>query len=67
MCGAGCLRGVLGGGRDVLVEDEDLARAQRVLSEDDESFDEEELARLSEEAGRRYVSKANASVSPSES
>lgn len=51
MPGAGGPRGVLGGGRDVLVDQEDLAHAREVLSQDDESFDEEELVRLSEEAG----------------
>jgi hypothetical protein len=52
MRGAGGARGVLGSRRDILVEEEDLARAQEILKEDDEGFDEEELARLSEEAGR---------------
>src|SRR6202035_579444 len=51
--GAGGARVALGSGRDILVEEEDLARAQEILKEDDEGFDEEELARLSEEAGRR--------------
>jgi hypothetical protein len=53
MRGAGGARVALGSGRDVLVEEEDLARAQEILKEDDEGFDEEELARLSEEAGRQ--------------
>ncbi len=53
MRGAGGARVALGSGRDILVEEEDLARAQEILKEDDEGFDEEELARLSEEAGRR--------------
>jgi putative signal transducing protein len=51
--GAGGARVALGSGRDILVEEEDIARAREVLKEDDEGFDEEELARLSEEAGRR--------------
>jgi hypothetical protein len=50
MRGAGRQRSVLDSGRDVLVEEEDFARAREVLNEDDEGFDEEELARLSEEA-----------------
>jgi Putative prokaryotic signal transducing protein len=52
MVGAGGARTVLGAGRDVLVEESDLARAEMVLKEEDEGFDEEELTRLSEEAGR---------------
>ncbi len=53
MRGAGGARVAFGSGRDILVEEEDLARAQEILKEDDEGFDEEELARLSEEAGRQ--------------
>lgn len=52
MGGAGGARAAFGSGRDILVEEEDLARAREVLKEEDEGFDEEELARLSEEAGR---------------
>jgi hypothetical protein len=55
MGGAGGARAAFGSGRDILVEEEDLARAQEVLKEEDEGFDEEELARLSEEAGRKAV------------
>jgi hypothetical protein len=51
MRGAGGARAALGSGRDILVEEEDLARAQEILKKDDECFDEEELVRLSEEAG----------------
>jgi hypothetical protein len=51
--GPGGARVALGGGRDILVEEEDLARAKEILKEDDEGFDEGELARLSEEAGRQ--------------
>jgi Putative prokaryotic signal transducing protein len=51
--GAGGARVALGSGHDILVEEEDMARAREVLKEDDEGFDEEELARLSEEAGRQ--------------
>jgi putative signal transducing protein len=53
MRGAGGARAALGSGRDILVEEEDLTRAEEILKEDDEGFDEEELARLSEEAGRQ--------------
>jgi hypothetical protein len=53
MRGAGGARAALGSGRDILVEDEDLARAKEILKEDDEGFDEGELVRLSEEAGRQ--------------
>ncbi|HEX5309378.1 MAG TPA: DUF2007 domain-containing protein [Solirubrobacteraceae bacterium] len=55
MRGAGGARVALGSGRDILVKEEDLARAQEILKEDDEGFDEEELARLSEEAGRQVA------------
>jgi hypothetical protein len=53
MRGAGGARAAFGSGRDILVEEEDLARAKEILKEDDEDFDEGELARLSEEAGRQ--------------
>lgn len=53
MRGAGGARAALGSGRDILVEEEDLSRAREILKEDDEGFDEGELARLSEEAGRQ--------------
>jgi hypothetical protein len=53
MGGTGGARAALGSGRDILVEEEDLARAKEILKEDDEGFDEGELARLSEEAGRQ--------------
>lgn len=43
----------LSGGRDILVEEEDLGRAREVLKAGEGGFDEEELARLSEEAGRK--------------
>lgn len=53
MRGAGGARVALGSGRDILVDEEDLARAQEILKEEDGGFDEEELARLSEEAGQQ--------------
>ena len=40
------------GGRDVLVNEGDVERARALLKEDEGSFSDEELARLSEEAGR---------------
>jgi hypothetical protein len=52
MHSAGGARSGLSGGRDVLVEEADLDRAREVLNEEEGGFDEEELARLSEEAGR---------------
>jgi hypothetical protein len=36
-----------------VVEQDDLPRAREILAEADGGFDEEELARLSEEAGQR--------------
>jgi Putative prokaryotic signal transducing protein len=48
--GVGGFRG--GGPRNVLVKAADLKRARAVLKEDEGGFDEDELARLSEEAGR---------------
>lgn len=51
MAGAGGVRTALGNGRQILVEAQDLTRAREVLKEEDEGFDEDELARLSEEAG----------------
>jgi hypothetical protein len=47
---AGGLRG--GGPRNVFVKAADLERARAVLKADEGGFDEDELARLSEEAGR---------------
>jgi Putative prokaryotic signal transducing protein len=41
------------GARSVLVNARDLQRAREVLASDEGSFSEEELARLSEEAGRK--------------
>jgi hypothetical protein len=38
--------------RDVYVNANDLERARAVLKEDEGGFDEDELARLSEEAGK---------------
>jgi hypothetical protein len=43
-----------GGPRDVYVYAADLERARAVLKEDEGGFDEDELARLSEEAGRDH-------------
>jgi hypothetical protein len=52
MRSAGGARGVLFGGRDILVDEEDLDRAREVLKANQGGFDEDELARLSDEAGR---------------
>lgn len=52
MVGAGGARSAFGRGRDILVEEEDLDRARQVLKENEEGFDEDELTRLSEEAGQ---------------
>ncbi len=41
------------GGRMIYVEELDLARARQVLAAEEAPFDEDELARLSEEAGRK--------------
>jgi hypothetical protein len=41
------------GARDVLVNARDLERAREVLAADEGSFSDEELRRLSDEAGRR--------------
>ena len=40
------------GARSVLVNAQDLDRAREVLSSEEEPFSDDELARLSEEAGR---------------
>jgi hypothetical protein len=42
------------GPHDVYVRAADLERAREVLKEDEGGFDEDELARLSEEAGRTH-------------
>jgi hypothetical protein len=42
------------GPRDVYVRAADLERARALLKEDEGGFDEDELARLSEEAGREH-------------
>ncbi len=41
-----------GGGRTIYVEERDETRAREILSRDDPPFSDEELARLSDEAGR---------------
>jgi hypothetical protein len=48
------LRGGAGGTCDVYVRAVDLERARAVLKEDEGGFDEAELARLSEEAGKQH-------------
>jgi hypothetical protein len=51
--GGGRRRGATGA-RDVYVRASDLERARALLKEDEAPFDEDELARLSEEAGREH-------------
>jgi hypothetical protein len=48
-------RGTPRAAREIYVDEESLARAQEILEEDRGDFDEEELARLSEEAGQRWA------------
>jgi Putative prokaryotic signal transducing protein len=43
-----------GGPHDIYVYAADLERARAVLKEDEGGFDEDELARLSEEAGKKH-------------
>jgi hypothetical protein len=50
------------GARDVWVEESDLERAREVLKADEGAFSDEELTRLSEEAGRE----ASANDGPAE-
>jgi hypothetical protein len=50
--GGGGGRWGAGGARDVYVEEQDLGRAREVLKADKGGFSDEELALLSEEAGR---------------
>jgi hypothetical protein len=58
--GVRCMRGAQGGrvstlcqGLDVLIEEEDLPKARAVLEETDGGFDEDELTKLSMDAGER--------------
>jgi hypothetical protein len=51
--GTGLRRGV-SGQRDIYVKAADLERAQALLKQDEAPFDENELARLAEEAGKRH-------------
>jgi hypothetical protein len=43
----------LSGARDVFVDEHDLERARQLIDSGEESFSDEELAKLSEEAGRK--------------
>jgi len=47
----------ISGARDVYVDEQDLDRAHEVLKADEGSFSDEELARLSDEAGREAAGK----------
>ena len=51
--GTGLRRGA-GGSRDVYVMAANLERARALLKADEAPFDEDELARLSEEAGKEH-------------
>jgi hypothetical protein len=53
LTGGGIKRGIAGPWT-VYVQAADLERARSLLKEDEGGFDEEELARLSEEAGREH-------------
>lgn len=53
MHSAGGPKSGLSGGHDILVEEQDLDHAREVLKAEEGGFDEDELARLSEEAGQR--------------
>ena len=53
--GAEGFRRTLRSAREIYVDEASLPRAQEILEEDRGDFDEEELARLSEEAGRRWA------------
>lgn len=54
--GADGPRGTPRSAREIYVDEASLSRAQEILEEDrGADFDEEELARLSEEAGRRWA------------
>lgn len=57
-------RGTLRSSRDILVEEHHLPRAREVLAEDRGGFDEAELARLSEQAGRAAAAHAASAPSP---
>jgi hypothetical protein len=54
--GADGPRGTPRSAREIYVEEANLPRAQEILEEDrGDDFDEDELARVSEEAGRRWA------------
>jgi hypothetical protein len=53
--GAESPRGAPRSAREIYVEEGSLPRAQEILEEDRGDFDEEELTRLSEEAGQRWA------------
>jgi Putative prokaryotic signal transducing protein len=54
MRSGGGIKRSIAGPRSVYVEAADLERARAVLKEDEGGFDEDELARLSEEAGKEH-------------
>jgi hypothetical protein len=53
--GADGPRGTPRSAREIYVDEASLPRAQEILEEDRGDFDEEELTRLSEEAGQRWA------------
>lgn len=55
------VRGALTAGRNILVEERDLDRARKILEEERAGFDEDELACLSEEAGKRWAERQQTS------
>ena len=64
MQSGGVLRPSVGGGCSVYVEEADRDRAREVLKADEGGFDEEELARLSDEAGREALGSNSSSTQP---
>jgi hypothetical protein len=53
-------RGIPSSAREIYVEEADLPRAREIFAEDRGGFDEEELTRLSEEAGQRWMQSSSA-------
>src|SRR6202167_2860939 len=66
MQGSGVAWGVVGGGSSVYVEETDLDRAREVLRADEGGFDEEELVRLSDEAGEEAMGDDSSSTPPTQ-
>jgi hypothetical protein len=69
-----CMRGGAEGPRgttrralEIYVDEDNLDRARAILEEDRGGFDEEELARLSDEAGRRWAQESTLAAAESAS